>query len=132
MRAILDGTLSSQFVRYVVSGLAATAVHFCVLTFNLNVIGMRSAGLANGIAAVFGIAASFVGSRYFVFSGSTRRVMSQGLLFLLAYACIALLHALVLYAWTDRMGLDYRIGFIVATCMQMTLSFFINKFVIFK
>lgn len=132
MRAIVDGPLRSQFVRYVVNGLVATAIHFCVLKFNLEVVGMRSAGIANGIAAIFGIAVSFAGNRWFVFAGSERKIVRQGALFLLAYACIAVLHALVLYVWTDRVGWDYRVGFVAATCMQMSLSFVINKFVVFK
>ena len=47
--------MGGQFFRYVVNGLLATAIHFSVLTFNLNVLGIGSAGVANGIAAIFGI-----------------------------------------------------------------------------
>ncbi|KAB7768006.1 MULTISPECIES: GtrA family protein [Xanthomonas] len=132
MHARADRALGGQFFRYVVNGLVATAIHFSVLKFNLDVVGIGSAGVANGIAAIFGITASFIGSRYFVFRGTRGRLLNQGLLFLLFYVGIALLHALVMYAWTDRLAFDYRIGFLLATGMQMVLSFFVNKFMVFK
>lgn len=132
MRALSNQAQIGQFARYVVNGLVATAVHFSVLSFNMQVLQLSSAGASNGIAAIFGIAASFIGSRYFVFRGTSGSIAKQGVLFIALYAGIALLHALVLYAWTDRLGLDYRIGFILATGMQMVISFFANKFLVFK
>ena len=132
MPVLSKGALSGQFARYIVNGLAATVIHFLVLKFNLEVVGMPSAGLANGVAAIFGISASFIGSRYFVFRGTSGRLFNQGMLFLVVYACIAVLHALVMHIWADRLGLDYRIGFVLATIMQMAFSFVANKFMVFK
>ncbi|KRG43609.1 polysaccharide biosynthesis protein GtrA [Stenotrophomonas panacihumi] len=132
MRVLSKGALGGQFVRYVINGLAATAIHFLVLKFNLEVVGMASAGVANGVAAIFGITASFIGSRYFVFRGTSGPLLRQGMLFLLLYACIAALHALVMHIWADRLGYDYRIGFVLATFMQMAFSFVANKFMVFK
>ena len=48
--------------RYIVNGVVATAVHYGVLTFNISVLGFASAGFANFVAALFGIATSFLGS----------------------------------------------------------------------
>jgi len=45
---------------------------------------------------------------------------------------IALLHATVMYVWADRLGFDYRIGFVLATGMQMAFSFMANKLLVFK
>jgi putative flippase GtrA len=132
MRVLSKGAFGGQFARYVINGLAATAVHFLVLKFNLEVVGMASAGIANGVAAIFGITASFIGSRYFVFRGPSGRLLRQGMLFVLLYTCIAMLHALVMHIWADRLGLDYRIGFVLATFMQMAFSFVANKFMVFK
>lgn len=132
MRVRADTALGSQFLRYLINGVLATVIHFSVLKFNLDVIGMASAGVANGVAAVFGITASFIGSRYFVFRGSGGRLLHQGILFLLIYACIAMLHALIMYVWADRLKLDYRIGFLLATGMQMAFSFVANKLMVFK
>lgn len=127
-----DTAQQGQLVRYLINGVVATIVHFSVLNFNLGVIGMASAGMANGTAAVFGIAVSFIGSRYFVFRKSSGRLLHQGVLFLLVYACIAVIHALIMYVWTDRLKFDYRIGFLLATGMQVVFSFFANKFMVFK
>lgn len=132
MPAAPEGALGSQLVRYLINGVFATAVHYGVLRFNLEVLNIPLAGVANAIAAVFGIAVSFLGSRYFVFRMTEKSLVRQGSMFLAMYALIALLHGLILYVWTDRLGMNYTIGFLIATVMQMTCSFLINKFLVFK
>ena len=52
-------TSQAQAARYIVNGVVATAVHYAVLRFNLGVLHIPSAGLANLIAAGFGIMTSF-------------------------------------------------------------------------
>ncbi|MDQ1094677.1 putative flippase GtrA [Xanthomonas sacchari] len=132
MPVVSKALLGGQVARYLINGVVATAIHFLVLKFNLEVLGMTSAGAANGLAAIFGITASFIGSRYFVFRGTSGRLLKQGTLFVLLYACIAVLHALVMHIWADRLGLDYRVGFVLATFMQTAFSFVVNKFMVFK
>ena len=122
----------SRPFRYIVNGLAATAVHFTVLTFNLKVLGFSSAGLANLVAAVFGITASFAGSRVYVFQGSAQPLLRLVYRFILLYAAIALLHGALLYGWTDVMALNYIAGFGVATVMQVIFSYWGNKVLVFK
>lgn len=130
--AMVSNALGGQALRYVINGLVATAVHYGVLRFNIEVLHVPLAAAANALAAVFGITVSFLGSRYFVFRGRQGSLARQGSLFLLIYASIALLHALVMYLWADRWGLDYRIGFVLATAMQVAVSFVANKFLVFK
>jgi putative flippase GtrA len=132
MPASAKPALGGQIVRYIVNGLVATAVHFAVLRFCMEVLHVPLAGEANAIAACFGIAVSFLGNRYFVFKGHDGDVVKQGSMFLGVYAVIALLHATVMYIWADRMGFDYRIGFVLATGMQMVFSFVANKLLVFK
>ncbi|HHW4681225.1 MAG TPA: GtrA family protein, partial [Xylella taiwanensis] len=62
-----NSALRGQVLRYLLNGLFATAVHYTILRFNMEVLDLHLAGLANGIAAVFGITVSFIGNRYFVF-----------------------------------------------------------------
>lgn len=124
--------LQLQSVRYILNGLFATGVHFAVLTFNLKILEWRSAGLANLLAAVFGITASFLGSRYYVFKGSTETLGHQVFRFLFLYIAIALLHGGIMYLWVDSYRLNYIYGFIVATIMQMVFSFWGNKLLVFK
>lgn len=121
-----------ELVRYVINGVVATAVHYGVLSFNLKVLGFSSAGLANFVAATFGITTSFLGSRYFVFRKTDVAILLQALKFSGLYGAIAILHGLVLLLWTDWMGFDYRIGFLIATTIQMSLSYLGNKRLVFN
>lgn len=118
--------------RYVANGLFATAVHYGVLSFCLEVLLLPSAGLANLVAAGFGITVSFLGSRYFVFRRHDESIGKQASRFLALYAAIAGLHALVLALWTDVLGHDYRWGFLLATGLQVALSYWGNKRLVFK
>jgi putative flippase GtrA len=121
-----------QSFRYLVNGLAATAIHFSVLTFNLKVLGWTSAGISNLVAAGFGITASFIGSRYYVFSGSVESLFKQVYRFLFLYIAIACLHGGFMYVWVDINNLHYIPGFILATFLQVTLSYWGNKILVFK
>ena len=121
-----------ELFRYIINGLTATSIHFGVLTFNLNVLAIPSAGVANLLAALFGITASFLGSRYFVFPDTDGPILDQVLKFLGLYAAIAVLHGVVLLVWTDWLGMDYRIGFLMATFLQMSLSYLGNKRLVFN
>lgn len=122
----------AEITRYVLNGLLATGVHFSVLSFNMQVYEMQSAGLANMIAAIFGITSSFIGSRYFVFKKHVVPVFNQAVMFLMLYASIACLHGLVLFGWSDVYGYDYRIGFVFATLFQVMLSYWGNKMLVFR
>lgn len=121
-----------EVLRYAINGLVATAVHFAVLAFNLHILHFSSAGLANLTASLFGISASFVGSRYFVFPRTGEPIVAEALRFSGLYGAIALLHGGVLLVWTDFFGLDYRVGFLLATLLQVSLSYLGNKFLVFK
>ena len=125
-------TSQAQAARYIVNGVVATAVHYAVLQFNLGVLHIPYAGLANLIAAGFGITTSFLGSRYFVFRAHDGSFLHQFAKFGLLYACIALLHGAVLWIWTDVNHLDFRIGFLLATVLQVVLSFWGNKVLVFR
>ncbi len=132
LREISSELLERQSVRYVINGLFATAVHFGVLTFNLKWLVWSSAGLSNLVAAVFGITASFFGSRYYVFQGSTEPMARQAFRFIFLYIAIALLHGALMYQWVDVYAMHYVSGFILATFMQMVFSFWGNKVMVFK
>lgn len=118
--------------RYIVNGLVATAVHFAILTFNVELLHMASAGMANFVAAICAISVSFLGSRHFVFRAAHAPMIRQAIFFVILYTLIAVGHGLILYLWTDRAGMDYRLGFLVATCFQVACSFFGNKLWVFK
>lgn len=122
----------NQFSRYGCNGLLATAIHYAILTFNLEVIAMTSVGWANFFAAIVGITASFLGSKYFVFAGSAGKIEHQAARFVLVYGAIAAMHGLILYAWSDQAGLPHAWGFLVATVVQVAMSYFTSKFYVFS
>ncbi|MET1080688.1 MAG: GtrA family protein [Pseudomonas sp.] len=123
---------ATEVGRFIINGLFAAVIHYAVLSFNLRVLEFPSAGLANFVAAWFGIAASFIGSRFFVFRRGDTPVAGQALRFLASYAAIACLHGLLLYIWTDRLHHDYTLGLIIASVMQAVLSYLGNKLLVFK
>ena len=124
--------LSSQLVRYIVNGLAATAINFAALSLLVSLLGDGQAWLASALASVVGITASFLGSRYFVFPGGKDAAAVQAGKFVAVYAATACVHAAVLFLWTDTLGWDWRIGFVLATGLQVAVSYTANKFFVFK
>ena len=122
----------AEIVRYIVNGVAATLVHFSVLTLNIEYFGIESAGLSNFFAAFFGIASSYLGSRYYVFQGQEAAIIEQASKFIVLYGLIAIVHGLILLIWTDFWGHSYRIGFLIATIFQVSTSYVGNKFLVFK
>lgn len=123
---------AQEVIRYIINGLVATAVHFSILHTNLTVLHMQSAGVANFIAACIAITVSFLGSRYFVFRGHTGSMSGQAAKFVPFYVTLALMHGAVLGLWTDWLHLDYRIGFLLATALQVSCSYLGNKFLVFR
>lgn len=120
------------FQRYIVNGLAATAVHYTMLVFNMEVLAMPSAGVANAIATLFGIATSFLGNRIFVFQETEAQIGAQAMRFVALYSVIALIHGFVVFLWSDIAGYAYSTGFVLATVIQFILSYIGNKFVVFR
>ena len=121
----------TEAFRFLVNGGVATLVHYAVLKVNLDFLGFASAGVASGIASVFGIAASFAGSRYFVFPGRAASWTSQLGRFSLLYAAIAFLHGLFMAAWHDHFGLAVEPGFLLATAIATVCSFLGNRHFVF-
>jgi putative flippase GtrA len=122
----------AEVFRYGINGVAATAIHYATLVLCLEVFGIPSAGAANGLAACVGIGASFLGSRYFVFRNTAAPMLPQFMRFAGMYGLIALLHAATLLVWSDWLRGDYRIGFLAATLLQVSLSYLGNRHFVFK
>ncbi len=124
--------INKEFTRYVVNGLFATVVHFIVFQFSFVVIGIQSAGLSNMFGAIFGIASSFLGSKYFVFPHCSGRWEHELTKFILLYSTVAVSHGAILFAWTDVGKLDPMAGFGVATIFQLMCTFIGNKYLVFN
>lgn len=123
--------LATQPARFVINGLVATGVHYLVLTLGLEWLEIPSAGAANLLASFVGVSVSFLGNRYFVFRAGALPMAAQAARFASLYASITCLHGAVLWVWSDLAGRDYRMGFVVATGLQMMLSFLGSKRMVF-
>lgn len=121
-----------QFARFVGNGLVATAVHFGVLTFLVEVVHVESKGLSNAVAACFGICASFLGNRFFVFASKAGGIRKELLRFSALYAALALLSGALMALWADVLAFDYRVGFVVISGIQLVLSFLGNRILVFR
>ena len=120
----------SRIVRFAIVGVAATAVHFMVLSLLVEGFGLRPVGLANGLAAIVGIVVSYAGNHGFVFaSGEAHRRAAPR--FLLTYALIAMLHGGLMAAWADWAGWNYRIGFVVITGFTALCTYVLNRTFVF-
>lgn len=122
----------SEIIRFGLNGIFATLVHFGVLSFNLNVLKIELAGVANFFAAIFGITFSFFGNRYFVFKGKNGDLVGQSIKFILLYTFVVVLHAAVLYFWTDIFEKPYLFGFLIAVFFQVILSYLGSKYLVFN
>lgn len=132
MTIAITSLLRHQPIRYLINGLVATCVSYGTLNACIHLAHIPSAGVANFIAAILGITASFLGSRYFVFPEGAESIWHQLARFWLLYAVLALMQAAVLFVWSDLAGLDYRIGFLIGTFLQMVCSYFGGKHWVFK
>jgi putative flippase GtrA len=121
-----------ETIRYAINGVLATGVHYLVLSVCMDVIGVPSACAANLLAAMVGIATSFMGSKYYVFQRHSKPFHEQAVKFVTLYGFIAVMHGVVLALVTDIGGLDYRVGFVFATGLQVALSYGGNRRFVFK
>jgi putative flippase GtrA len=123
---------AARAARFVANGLLAAGVHFAVLWLLIERVGLPSAGLANLLAAVVGITVSFLGNRHFVFRAASGPWRGQALRFVGLYAATALMHGAVVFGWTDMAGWDYRGGFLLATGLQVIVSYLGNRRLVFR
>jgi putative flippase GtrA len=121
-----------QAARFVINGIAATVIHYAVLVVCMDIWRIESAGLASLIASCVGITASFFGNRHWVFRSTDEALARQALRFVALYATIALAHSALMHGWVDIGGWSYHVGFVIATLLQVTLSYGGGKHLVFK
>jgi putative flippase GtrA len=128
---MIPRSLSSEKFRYVINGAVATLVHYLVLRTAIDGFSLGSAGLANLLGSAAGIAASYAGNRHFVYRQIHAPMLTQGAKFLLLYAALALMHGGVMFLWTDRLGLNYQLGFVLTVSIQVVIGYLGNKYLVF-
>jgi predicted CoA-binding protein len=67
-----------------------------------------------------------------IFTTAYNNYAIQAIKFSGFYGLIAILHFLVLFLWNDYLGLDFTFGFLIATALQLPISYLANKFIVFK
>lgn len=117
---------------FIINGCIATLIHYVVLEFNIKILMFKSMAFATTIACCIGTIVSFIGNKYFVFKFSAGDFSTQLLHFSVLYFFIALFHGLFIYFWADLHGNNYRFGFLIATALQVLITYNYNKILIFK
>jgi putative flippase GtrA len=69
--------------------------------------------------------------RHFVFRSITQSILQQAIWFLPLYAGLAIMHGVLLFAWTDLFSFDYRLGFLIAVGLQVIIGYIANKRLVF-
>jgi len=87
-------------------------------------VQLEWAGLANTLAAGGGIAASFIGSRHFVFRAQREPLLGQLSRFWALYLALALVQGAWLFLWTDLARLDFRPGFLIGVAIQTVGAYY--------
>jgi len=116
--------------RFILVGLGATAAHYLALAALVDLAGVPSVGLANLAAAAVGIATSYLGNHRVVFA-SNRRHRSAMPRFLLSYGVVMGIHGAFLALWSDVWGLDYTVGFVLATGASAVATYLANRLFVF-
>lgn len=131
IREIRDYFFTGEVVRFIVNGLFATLVHFFMLQFLIKIVGDGSTVVLDYVAAVVGIAVSYLGNRFFVFRTNQFTALGQVMRFLILYGILAGLHSIILYVMEDLSSVNHVLSFLVATIIQVIFSFIGNKKVVF-
>jgi len=118
--------------KFIINGLIATFVHYIVLYFNMEIIGMTSATVANLIGASFGITVSFFGNRNFVFLSKNSAIHFQAMGFIILQSILVAMQSIIVYIWVDLYDYNYQIVFIFAVGVSAVLSYTANKIIIFR
>ena len=116
---------------FALNGIVATLCHFATLTVLIETFRVPSVGASNALASVVGITVSYCGNRLAVFRSRAPVMRSLGR-FLALYASLAVFHGMALYMWSDVAQLPYGIGFLIATAIATLLSYFGNRFYVFR
>jgi putative flippase GtrA len=114
------------FIRYSLTGAAATALHYTVL---LVLVEMRlmPAAPAAGIGALCGAALAYLGNRHFTFRGSGARHRQAVPRFLLVALAGAALNSLIVWAVMQALAWHYLVAQALATLVVLALGYRLNR-----
>ncbi|MBL8226717.1 MAG: GtrA family protein [Chromatiales bacterium] len=116
---------AGMFSRYALVGIAATAVHYCMLMGMVELWGANPAPAA-AVGAGSGALAAYIGNRRVTFASQAahRRVLPR---FLVVAAVGALLSGTIVWTGTTLLSLPYLIPQLLATALVLGGGFALNR-----
>jgi putative flippase GtrA len=98
-----------KLIRSAVVGIGATLVDLATLALLVEVVGVRPE-IANVPALVLGLAAQFLGNKFFAFRDKSTEHVKQGAAFALVETGALLLNALIFHLLVTRTSLPYPLA----------------------
>ena len=114
------------FIRYSLTGAAATALHYAVLLALVELLGVAAA-LAAGIGALCGAALAYLGNRHFTFQGSGASHGQAVPRFVAVALAGAALNSLIVWLGTYAFGWHYLAAQALATLVVLALGYQLNR-----
>ena len=113
-------------IRYSLTGVAATALHYAVLLALVEEWSIAAAPAA-GIGALCGAALAYLGNRHFTFKGSVASHRQAVPRFVLVALAGAALNSLFVWAGTQVLDWHYLAAQVLATLVVLALGYHLNR-----
>jgi putative flippase GtrA len=114
------------FIRYSLTGAAATALHYAVLLALVEWLAVPAA-LAAGLGALCGAALAYLGNRQFTFRHSGASHGQAVPRFLLVALAGAALNSLIVWVGTVALGWHYLVAQALATLVVLAIGYRLNR-----
>lgn len=131
-RGLMSHSITGEFARYFAAGLLALCIDFSLYVALTEVLGWHYLASAT-VAFCAGLATIYVLSVRWIFrKRSVERGVHEFALFAVIGAVGLLLTAIILYALTDVLGIDYRLSKIASAAMVFLFNFGCRKYFLFR
>lgn len=120
-----------EVLRFGTVGLAATGVHWIVLSLVVEAFGI-SPSPANGLAFLCAVSVTYLGQSLWVFSARSRHNAMQVLRFTFSLALGFVANVGIMALTIHVLGLPYQTGFLLGLVVVPALSFLVNRFWVFN
>jgi len=114
------------FIRYSLTGAAATALHYAVLLALVELLGVAAAPAA-GVGALCGAALAYLANRHFTFNGSAKPHRQAVPRFVLVALAGAALNSLIVWTGTQAFAWHYLAAQALATLVVLALGYQLNR-----
>jgi len=107
-------------------------VHFSFLFIAVEVIEISLISLSNLVASFFGVSSSFLLNRHYVFRTVRKSFYTAYFHFIVANTVTISLTSFLFLGWSDWLGWDYKVGFLLIYILVAMLNYVLYKKVIFN